>query len=365
MTRRAHWTATLLFLCATAAPSSWAFKLKLTEATELPTEVARKPFAAKVLEKTGKPVHEAMLFESLGCREGSSNCATGLEHAGITYATLLRGLRWPDNPAFYVNTGNLPTYCLTRVKNARGVIIKPGETRGLPHNRAIICWVLTMAAGDRAAKEVDLQRGKRRNSRFALPLRSHYADMQFMHGMAPNGQSPSRTFELIRAWAKLTYEVAAGQHMTTELVKDVIAADAAMAPLKNYFPAWWRVAELFDFTEPDTADARGVALGGLLHMVQDSFAECHTSRTVYKGQPYVQQYLTFYGQDAAAHARADDGYTPFAGIDGPVKYGARLIQALKEGHGFSEVSPIITELFQPAPGALAAGPGAHCQRETS
>lgn len=365
MRRRLHWSSTLIFLCAMAAPS-WAFKLKLTaESANPPPEVARKPFAARVLGKAGKPVHEAMLLESLGCREGDSNCPTGLEHAGITYATLLRGLRWPDNPAFYVNTGNLPPYCLTRGRNARDVIIKPGETRGLPHNRAIICWALTMAAGDRAAKEVDLQRGKRRNSSFALPLRSHYADMQFMHGMAPNGQSPSRTFELIRAWSKLTYEVAAGKHMTTELIKDVIAADAGMAPLKNYFPAWWRVAELFDFTDPATADARGVALGGLLHMVQDSFAGCHTSRTVHKGQPYIQQYLTFYGQDAAAHARADDGYTPLAGIDGPVKYGARLIQALKEGQGFSEVSPIITELFQPAPDALAAGPGTHCQREAT
>jgi hypothetical protein len=336
-------------VCLLLSTNSFAFKLKFGEPLPDVPE-ARQSWTEKLLAKAGEPVHEALLRQTLGCEPEQAECKTGLEARGIRFAAVLRGIRWPDNPAFYVNltpTGTLPDFCISK---GREVIIKPGAPVRLSPEQNVICWAITMVAGQRAALEVDRRwfGGKRQTSGFALPLRSHYADMQFFHGMAPHGQRAGESYALIRAWSKLTYDVAAGRYGAAMLVKDIVEGDPELVPLHDYFVRDWRVADLFDFSDPDSTDARGIALGALLHMLQDSYATCHTQRRLVGGVARVERFLSYFGQDALEHARQDTQYNAFGKDPGPVKHGATIVRALGAVNpDFAEIRSLIATVFEP------------------
>jgi hypothetical protein len=355
---------TLWILAGTlAASQALAFKLKFGDEPLPAVRDARMPLVQRLLLNAGKETHEGLLLKTLQCAPAeAAECDRKLKDRGIDFASILRGIRWPDNPAFYLNTsptGSIPSYCLS--KGGKTVIIKPGHPVGLNHELTMTCWALTMAAGERAAREVDLSLlgGKRRNSSFALPLRSHFGDMQFLHAMAPNYQRADQSYALIRTWAKLAYETAAGKHEPEKLLKQIVEEDRALAEFKNYFVPHWRVADLFDFSDPATTDVRGIALGALLHTIQDSFAGCHAIRENVEGGTRIRQYLTYFGQ-GHDHAFADDDYQSVKRGLGPVEQGAKIVKALRNGsQDFDDVSAVIEEVFAPINRRQIAGPG-HC-----
>lgn len=344
-------------LLATGLPPAHAFKLKFDGAGPA-FKSTQSAYAKRVLEHFGSPVHENMLLQSFGCKWEEAQCETGL--SGISRATLLRGVRWPDDPSFYVTqspSGVYPKDCLSTGKNRK--IFKLGGAKNVELSAA--CWILVMGAGQRAAHEVDMSYplGRKRNSSFTLPLRSHYADLQFLHGMAPHGQPAATTHALIMAWMRLTYGVARGDYAATQKVADVIKSTRELRPLQDYFQPEWSIADLLDFSDPATDDARGIALGALLHTVQDSFAGCHTVREVRNGKWRIKQHLTYYGQMDVTHTSHDTAYTPAKGVDGPVEYGARIVKALRANEPFEVVEPVIEEVFHQE-GAIAAAPGESC-----
>ncbi len=156
------------------------------------------------------------------------------------------------------------------VKTARALmaLVTPsallcGEVR-VPENAG--CWAMLMAHGAGLAQTgpADAQFGRGGNFLY----RSHFGDMQFMHAMAGRGETLAHARERLLLWAQFTYQVAGGEIATEPL----IGALPVFASILGGFETV-TVAEFFEIrsgTAP--AHIRRIALGALLHTLQDSFA---------------------------------------------------------------------------------------------
>jgi hypothetical protein len=138
--------------------------------------------------------------------------------------------------------------------------------------------------------------------RDGLLCSSHYGPLQYWHAMASScGESTVETQDKMLAWAEFLYEVAVREDLDQPYCKywqeqpkeDKGKLAAVLAP-KDDFPCIkdglpWMLGTLFTFkcTNPrssetcdelDSRDARLSALGALLHMVQDSYAQGHAAR---------------------------------------------------------------------------------------
>ena len=211
---------------------------------------------------------------------------------------LIRASRWSDAPP--MRTGSF-------INPSRLVC---GEVR-VPENAA--CWAMLMSTNsaipfDEATAQVpDAERARARHTLQNLLRRSHYGDMQFLHAMASPGEAPARTRERVLHWAAFSYQVANGS----------IAVDA---PLGSLDPAWHNnilrglgdrtVHQLFETRSVASAETiRRLALGALLHMVQDSFSASHTGREATAGDTAPFGAITMfhdYGcQSPSQHAELD------------------------------------------------------------
>lgn len=162
------------------------------------------------------------------------------------------------------------------VKTARALmaLVTPsallcGEVR-VPENAG--CWAMLMAHGAGLAQTgpADAQFGRGGNFLY----RSHFGDMQFMHAMAGRGETLAHARERLLLWAQFTYQVAGGEIATEPL----IGALPVFASILGGFETV-TVAEFFEIrsgTAP--AHIRRIALGALLHTLQDSFAGGHAER---------------------------------------------------------------------------------------
>ena len=128
-----------------------------------------------------------------------------------------------------------------------------------------------------------------------LTGRSHYWDLQFLHGMASAvGEDPKDTFAKILLWAEFTYKVAVGEIADTALLSAVPVSSSQISgavthtyTINSFFntltdPSGSQtVAYLFSrntkFTGVDNSKR---IVGSLLHMIQDSFARGHVKRTL-------------------------------------------------------------------------------------
>ena len=211
---------------------------------------------------------------------------------------LIRASRWSDAPP--MRTGSF-------INPSRLVC---GEVR-VPENAA--CWAMLMSTNsaipfDEATAQVpDAERARVRHTLQNLLRRSHYGDMQFLHAMASPGEAPARTRERMLHWAAFSYQVANGG----------IAVDALISSLDS---AWHSnilrglgdrtVHQLFETRSVAGAETvRRLALGALLHMVQDSFSASHTGREPTAGDTAPFGAITMfhdYGcQSPSQHAESD------------------------------------------------------------
>ncbi len=243
---------------------------------------------------------------------------------------LIRASRWSDAPP--MRTGSF-------INPSRLVC---GEVR-VPENAA--CWALLMSTNsalpfDDATPQVpDAERARVRHTLQNLLRRSHYGDMQFLHAMASPGETPARTRERMLHWAAFSYQVANGG----------IAAEASIGTLD---PAWHinilrglgdrTVHQLFEtrsVASPDTI--RRLALGTLLHMVQDSFSASHAARVPVPGDaaPFgpITAFHDYGCQSPAEHAASDRAEaSPWLAASvrparDPVTLGAQLIAWSRAG----------------------------------
>ncbi len=141
-----------------------------------------------------------------------------------------------------------------------------------------------------------------------LIARSHYGDLQYLHGMADVGEDPKDTQKKVMDWARFTAMVAKGEIPGNTKIEDL--PDEQFKALKAQFAegqAGWTVKDLFaggqddhdEFTD-DLLKQR--ATGSLLHMIQDTYCDSHTERNE-DGE--IVQYRSYAGQDEKKHAAQD------------------------------------------------------------
>ncbi|NMO19226.1 hypothetical protein HPC49_21865 [Pyxidicoccus fallax] len=131
--------------------------------------------------------------------------------------------------------------------------------------------------------------------------RSHYGDLQFLHGMASrNDEMPQQTLERALVWMKFSYGVAIGETTGDDRLTDVEL-------LRALFPGSTQtVSELF-CVKQGKLERR--AIGVLMHLLQDSYAAGHVRRQDLGGnrRGRIQQFYAYSSQDPSKHA-ADDAW---------------------------------------------------------
>jgi hypothetical protein len=172
-----------------------------------------------------------------------------------------------------------------------------------------------------------------------LTGRSHYWDLQFLHGMAAEaGEAPHDTLAKIMLWAEVMYRLAIGEGVQgTDQLGAITVASSVSDGARTYS---YSLADFFnDESSPtgsqtlnflltqDTActslDLRRRAIGSLLHMVQDSYARGHVKRTLtnpgdllpgttdqfrpgtYGQYGEVENFHVYRGQDHKLHEKYD------------------------------------------------------------
>lgn len=218
----------------------------------------------------------------LKCTTTSSSPGAGL--GGNKYDALVRGVWWNDDP-------NQLLFGFWGNRHAK--------------------WRAWMHDGKRIAQTGTNYKGEKAeiNQTYYMQYRSHYGDLQFLHAMASADEQPALVTQAnILAWAEFAYQVATQQIDAETKLKDVRTPH-----FQNFFSKQpgWTINYLFAPTYRLKAleYTPQMALGSLLHVIQDSYSLGHTLRdfspTTACPSGRVIQYYSYTNQDADLHHMTD------------------------------------------------------------
>jgi hypothetical protein len=292
------------------------------------------------------PVHEAITQAAFGCTKDELIECARKDHAS---SAMIWGARWNDDPPFRMNSG--PSVC------------KFEQT--IRANTQPSCWYELFKDGEKKAAS-----GKVFGPGYAMLYRVHFGDLQFLHSMASqDGEVPEATRAKIMMWAEFTWGLA-----TQTLPRDRYLRELGVPELGTYFPGDQSATILFSLGYPGFQNSQisEVALGSLLHLVQDSFSKSHVTRSDPLGgecdgmpgilQPgMIRQFHSYARQNHKAHNSADDEKavelhrmeTAPCAVD--VCY--TIIQMLARKASWSEAKKYLEFVFALHPSVMAAGPG--------
>jgi hypothetical protein len=288
-------------------PPALAFKLsprgtvaekKLSALTATGMDRALQRITQKSVEFSvfAEPVHEEITNRIFGC--GTDEICTDPD-IGHASQAVLAGVRWNDDPAFMLGKNQ-----------ARGLGCKLDES--IRFTTQPECWFGLF---------VDAQKRAKRNERLGpensnLLARSHFGDLQFLHAMASqDGELASETQQRILMWSELMWKIVIGELRLNTNLRDV-----KITHLDKFFPITspWTVQELLTLSnKPARNYIKDVALGSLLHMVQDSFASGHTDRAeslrdqmcvsapTFSAPGVIREFHSYAHQDTGEHAKRD------------------------------------------------------------
>ena len=244
-----------------------------------------------VLAKAREPVHEHMTLLALDCHPNPEGCiGSDIDVNRIrtkrNTAPLLDGVEWNDDPGRML---------LTNLKTA-------------------IQWVYWMDDAKKKAKcELKSNTGSciLINEEYDLLYRTHYGDLQFLHAMAAQtGEHPTITLQKMIDWAEFTYKVSTGEIKANDKLEELESNGKSNV---NYYikRGSWSVGYLF--TKKENYLDRNVkllALGSLLHMIQDSFSDAHVERInscnpLNHNKTAVLKFHDYSNQEPLDHNRAD------------------------------------------------------------
>lgn len=285
-----------------------------------------------------EPIHERLTDKALECGVVGALCER-LSKVGITREHLHEGLRSSDFPASYFTEDTFPT-CKNRLLR-------------ITNDADVVC---ILASYGNAASSKNLFSSHKWTLRRSIGVRGHFGDMQFLHSMAPEGQSAEESYGRIRMWMEFAYRVSRHEF---NLKSD--ASEVPVAGVKTFFVRGARrVGDLFDyrFTYPRAA---AVALGQMLHIAQDSFAHCHTRRDT-SGQ--VIQFLSYLHQDTSSHRAHDNDMTYVESLErlplNPISFAKELLEMRAADKPWAEVEPLIERYFKPGARSPSAARGQGC-----
>lgn len=251
-----------------------------------------------------EPIHENLTVKAVN----AANIPDSLKKDPAFISHIVKGVRWNDDPLSMAK------------KSPQDFYIYYKDSCGRP-------------------EEVD--------PTWDILYRTHCGDMQFLHAMASkSSESALKTKELMLMWAEFSYRVAAG-----DIDKDLRFRSIGKrlgklsSELFNYVMTFggrvrmeWQPETLFtldcerslsidellnsgrptrlvckDTNNQYSAEAiQNIALGSLLHLLQDSFSGSHTSRkgnvvgiSKTSGVGVINQFGIYTDQDERAHGHAD------------------------------------------------------------
>jgi hypothetical protein len=323
---------------ALAAVAAHGFKLEAF-GSEQPRAAATDRQTEGFLRQFRSDVHERITFRAYA--------AAGLKPP----PGVIAGVRWNDNPPA-MRAGPLFGGCT-------GAALVEG----------VGCWA-GMVRVDRMALETLTLREKG-----LAPMRSHFGDMQFLHAMASrSGEPAEETRRNILRWAEFAWRVASGE------IEPRWKVSSLGSRLKgNDMTEWlgtlfhgpskkhWTVQDMF-LAKP--ASIRAIALGSLLHQVEDSYSAAHVRRRServqengcpsYDALDPVAQFYTYVGQDTEKHGLCDNApdWLESQRTGTPIEVLAEIVRAHEEGRGWPQVKAILEEkVFRLEDAAPAAAPG--------
>jgi hypothetical protein len=138
----------------------------------------------------------------------------------------------------------------------------------------------------------------------ALLDRSHFGDLQFLHGLASKAGEPAyETYGKTVRWLEFTYRVATGEiHGETALQAVPVEGLAALFPGQ----ASRSVNDLFRVNQD--GDVRARAMGSLMHLVQDLAGSGHVARQSKDGvAAAISHHFTGAGVEHVHHG-TDEGW---------------------------------------------------------
>jgi hypothetical protein len=292
------------------------------------------------------PVHEAITQAAYGCTKDDLIDCAKKNHAS---PAMIWGARWNDDPPFRMKSGPSACQCDQTIRA----------------NTQPSCWYTLFKDGERKAGA-----GQLFGHGYAMLYRVHFGDLQFLHAMATrDGEEAEVTRSSIMMWAEFTWGIATGT-----LPRDRYLRDLGVPGLGTYFPGDLSATILFSlgnpaFQNPQVAE---VALGSLLHMIQDSFTDSHASRSdplggECEGMPgvlrpgMILQFHSYAHQDHKAHDSADKiraielqrmETSPCA-----IDVCQTMIHLWKRKAGWPETRNYLEHVFALHPSASASGPG--------
>ncbi|HZX16164.1 MAG TPA: hypothetical protein VFF22_04750 [Pseudomonas sp.] len=288
------------------------------------------------MHKFADPAHEALTQKSFGCDGDWDDCDNpDLENAG---PYIIAGVRWNDDPVFMLSSddgkiGNCNT------KFTVGFIT---QTR---------CWVGIFKSAEKQSR-TDSTRFMGKGN---YMTRSHFGDLQFLHAMASqDGESADQTKQKIMMWAEFTWGVVEGKYKLNTYLSDI-----EIPGWDQHFTNDHTVQDLFTVGRPWLRPhIKEMAIGSLLHLVQDSFAAGHVNRrdaisgdqcTTNKHPTYgrIKEFHSYSKQDHSKHKEEDASsvarMTMMKNDPDMVDAGKRLRGYFADQKSWEEVQPYLNE----------------------
>lgn len=325
-------------LLSSLASTSLAFSLDVREVHEYFKRNQEERSQIPFLDGNA-PIHEQLTDQALKCGVAGSFCDR-LANLGIRSDDIREGVRSNDFPAQYLDS-NAAWWCKGRVLR----ITNDGHV-------GCILGSFAKASNNRDMFKKDAWARQR-----PFGMRGHFGDLQFLHAMAPLEQTAGATYDGIAMWMEFAYRAS-----LDEFDLRTYADALPVKGMSQYFVRGSRRAgDLLNYRF-DKATARGVALGQMLHIAQDSFAGCHVKRN---SEGKVVRFLSYEKQTSSRHAEHDrDREKVEAALSGPlnpVKFAERLFELRLAGKGWEHVEPLVKEYFHPVDRGTRAEAGSHCK----
>lgn len=267
-----------------------------------------------VLIKT--PVHEEITHLGKWCHVEQANLAADTtcsgRDVGVASPYVIYGVRWNDLPPFKLEKDQGNCDYMGRKNVCRDQTIR--------FSTQPACWYCLFKDAERKAQSKAIVGcNKTANSiQGNLMTRSHFGDLQFLHGMANAADiHPVDTRAQILDWLEFAWKVSSKEIPPQTFLKNI-----DNPTIKRHFGCTeWKVVDLYLLGRQDSASGlvtqiREIAFGSVLHTVQDSFAAAHAEREPQSvveqcaGTPFVTparivEFHAYGAQDGTLHDHDD------------------------------------------------------------
>ncbi len=159
--------------------------------------------------------------------------------------------------------------------------------------------------------------------------RSHFGDMQFLHGMSYQaGTSPQTTQKKIMDWCKFTYQVSTGAVNVDDKVTD-------------HFPSV-TIGRTLTINQLFNGHAPFFALGTIAHLIQDSYSQAHVKRDAAN---HILAFLVFQEQKSDGHKALDtkDAYEESGGWTKAIQHVGKVLEFVSNKEPWTTVEMFLRQ----------------------